>query len=392
MELERIQQALSAEKVDGWFFYDFRKSNPIAYQVLSLPFDDFYSRRWFYFVPAQGTPTALISAVESHVLSSLPGERRIFRTWQEMHAILKELLRPGTRVAMEYSPNNAIPVVSRVDAGTVELVRSYGVEVVSSANMAQRFEAELSDEQIHSHREAGRRIIAVKDKLFKELGDELRAGVQLSEYSVQQRFLALLQQAGVVPDLPHVAVNANSSNPHYESTASSTSPIRLGDLVLLDFWAHLPAADSIFADYTWMAFAGTRAEIPIRQREVFEIVRQARDTAIAFVRQRLAAGERLTGSQLDDVTRAVIARAGYADYFVHRTGHSITTAIHGNGTNIDNYETQDERVLLPRTCCSIEPGIYLPEFGIRSEVNLLIFENDAEVTGIPIQEEITALL
>ncbi len=392
MELERIQQALSAEKVDGWFFYDFRKSNPIAYQVLSLPFDDFYSRRWFYFVPAQGTPTALISAVESHVLSSLPGERRIFRTWQEMHAILKELLRPGTRVAMEYSPNNAIPVVSRVDAGTVELVRSYGVEVVSSANMAQRFEAELSDEQIHSHREAGRRIIAVKDKLFKELGDELRAGVQLSEYSVQQRFLALLQQAGVVPDLPHVAVNANSSNPHYESTASSSSPIQRGDLVLFDFWAHLPAAGSIFADYTWMAFAGTREEIPTRQREVFEIVRQARDTAIAFVRQRLAAGERLTGSQLDDVTRAVIARAGYADYFVHRTGHSITTAIHGNGTNIDNYETQDERVLLPRTCCSIEPGIYLPEFGIRSEVNLLIFENDAEVTGIPIQEEITALL
>ncbi|HLQ27616.1 MAG TPA: M24 family metallopeptidase [Ktedonobacteraceae bacterium] len=392
MELERIQQALSAEKVDGWFFYDFRKSNPIAYQVLSLPFDDFYSRRWFYFVPAQGTPTALISAVESHVLSSLPGERRIFRTWQEMHAILKELLRPGTRVAMEYSPNNAIPVVSRVDAGTVELVRSYGVEVVSSANMAQRFEAELSDEQIHSHREAGRRIIAVKDKLFKELGDELRAGVQLSEYSVQQRFLALLQQAGVVPDLPHVAVNANSSNPHYESNANSSSPIRRGDLILLDFWAHLPAVGSIFADYTWMAFAGTREEIPTRQREVFEIVRQARDTAIAFARQRLAAGERLTGSQLDDVTRAVIARAGYADYFVHRTGHSITTAIHGNGTNIDNYETQDERVLLPRTCCSIEPGIYLPEFGIRSEVNLLIFENDAEVTGTPIQEEITALL
>jgi Xaa-Pro dipeptidase len=392
MELERIQRAVAAEKVDGWLFYDFRKSNPIAYKVLSLPINDFYSRRWFYFVPVQGTPTALISAVESHVLSSLPGERRIFRTWQEMQAMLKELLRPGMGVAMEYSPNNAIPVVSRVDAGTVELVRSYGVDVVSSANMAQRFEAQLSDEQIHSHREAGRRIIAVKDKLFKELGDDLRAARPLSEYSVQQRFLSLLQQADVVPELPHVAVNANSSNPHYESTASSSSPIGLGDLILFDFWAHLPAADSIFADYTWMAFAGTRAEIPMRQREVFEIVRQARDVAIAFVRQRLAGRGRLTGSQLDDVTREVIARAGYADYFVHRTGHSITTAIHGNGTNIDNYETQDERVLLPNTCCSIEPGIYLPEFGIRSEVNLLIFESDAEVTGVPIQQEITALL
>jgi Xaa-Pro aminopeptidase len=293
---------------------------------------------------------------------------------------------------MEVSPMNAIPVVSRVDAGTVELIRSYGVVVVSSANMALRFEAQLSNEQIESHREAGRRIIAVKDNLFKELGNDLRAGVSLSEYSVQQRLLMLLRDAGVVPDMPHVAVNANSGNPHYESTAGNSSPIRRGDLILLDFWAHLPAPDSIFADYTWMVFAGTREEIPARQHEVFEIVRRARDTAISFVRQKLAVGERLAGSQVDDVTRAVIADAGYADYFVHRTGHSITTAIHGNGTNIDNYETQDERVLLPRTCCSIEPGIYLPEFGIRSEVNLLVFEHDAEITGVPMQEEITALL
>ena len=392
MELERIQQALAGEKLDGWLFYDFRKSNPIAYQVLSLPIEDLYTRRWFYFVPAVGTPTALISAVESHVLHSLPGERRIFRTWQELHTNLEALLRVGTRVAMEYSPMNAIPYVSRVDAGTVELLRSFGTEVVSSADIAQRFGAQLSDEQVETHREAGRRIIATKDRLFAELGENLREGRSLNEYSVQQRFLTHLQNAGVVPDVPHVAVNANCSNPHYEATASHNSPIQRGDLILVDFWARLPGPDAIFADYTWMAFAGTREEIPTRQNEIFAIVRRARDAAIAFVREKLAAGERVEGAEVDDVARAVIAKAGYADYFVHRTGHSIGTMLHGNGANIDNYETQDRRELLPNTCCSIEPGIYLPEFGIRSEVDLLIHERDAEVTGVPVQEEITALL
>lgn len=392
MELAAIQQALSAEKLDGWLFYDFRKSNPIAYNVLTLSLDEPYTRRWFYFVPAHGTPTALISAVESHVLRSLPGTRRVFRTWQDIQAYLKELLRPGTRIAMEYSPLNAIPYMSRVDGGTLDLIRSFGVEVVSSANIAQRFEAQLTDEQVASHREAGQRIIAAKDTLFKELGDKLRARQPLDEYSVQQRFLTLLQQAGTVPDIPHVAVNANASNPHYESSATNHSPIQRGDLILFDFWAYLPNPGAIYADYTWMAFAGTLEEIPLRQREVFEIVKRARDAAIAFVRQRLAENQPVEGRQVDDVTRAVIAGAGYADYFIHRTGHSIGTVVHGNGANLDDYETQDDRVLLPRTCCSVEPGIYLPEFGIRSEVNLLVFEHDAEITGVPPQQEITPLL
>lgn len=392
MEFERIQRALAGEKLDGWLFYDFRKSNPIACQILSLSIEDFYTRRWFYFIPTTGTPTALISAVESHVLRSLPGERHIFRTWQEMQSGLEALMRAGMRIAMEYSPMNAIPYVSRVDAGTVDLVRSFGVEVVSSANIAQRFGAILSDEQVEAHREAGRRVIATKDRLFAELGESLHQERSLNEYSVQQRFLAHLQEAGVVPDLPHVAVNANCSNPHYETTASHNSSIRRGDLILFDFWARMPEPDAIFADYTWMAFAGTREEIPARQNEIFAIVREARDTAIAFIREKLAAGERVEGAEVDDVARAVIAKAGYADYFVHRTGHSIGTMVHGNGTNIDNYETQDRRELLPNTCCSIEPGIYLPEFGIRSEVNLLIHEHDAEVTGMPAQQEITALL
>jgi Xaa-Pro dipeptidase len=393
MNLERIQEALRAEMCDGWLFYDFRRSNPIAYQVLELPLDEMYTRRWFYFVPANGTPMALVSAVEAHVLRSLPGARLVFHTWQEMHAQLRALLQGSGRIAMEYSPMNAIPYISRVDAGTLELIRSFNVDVVSSANLSQRFVAQLSAAQMQSHRAAGRRLIAAKDALFTQLGSDLRSGVVLDEYQVQQRFIALIERSGlIVPEPPIVGVNANSGNPHYEPTSQVSSPIQRGDLVLFDFWARFPKDDAIYADYTWVAFAGTRDEIPIRQHEVFELVRAARDTGIAFIRERVAAGERVEGYQVDDITRAVIARAGYGDYFVHRTGHSITTFEHGNGANLDNLETQDERILLPNTCCSVEPGIYLPEFGIRSEVNLLILENDAEVTGVPAQEEIVALL
>lgn len=395
MNIERIQQALRDEQLDGWLFYDFRKSNPIAYQVLALPTQEMYSRRWFYFVPAQGTPVAVVSAVEPHSLRSLPGQRLIFRTWQEMHAHVRSLLDSDSRIAMEYSPMNAIPYISRVDAGTVDLIRSFGVDVVSSANLAQRFIAQLSEQQIASHREASRRLMTLKDQLFAELSLDLQAGRDLHEYQVQQRFVQLILQAGLImPDgeAPIIAVNANSGNPHYCPTNTQSSPIRRGDLVLFDFWSRLPQADAIYADYTWMAFAGTRDEIPTRQREVFEIVRSARDMAIACVRERVAAGERVEGRQIDNVARSIIARAGYADFFVHRTGHSIGTVEHGNGANIDNFETQDARVLLPFTCNSIEPGIYLPEFGIRSEVDLLILEHDAEITGVPMQEEIVPLL
>lgn len=393
MKLKQIQEALQSEGLDGWLFYDFRKSNPIAYQVLSLPLNSFFSRRWFYFVPASGTPTALVSAVESHVLNSLPGEQRIFRTWHEMRSHLETLPLAGTRIAMEYSPMNAIPYMSRVDGGTLELIRSYQVEVVSSANMAQRFIAQLTEAQIESHREAGRRLIKAKDTLFAELGEDLRTSAAPDEYSVVQRFASLIQAAGLeFPDPPHVAVNGNASNPHYAPTREQHSPIRRGDLILFDFWACLPEEDAIMADYTWMAFAGTRDEIPQEQRAVFEIVQKARDAGIDFIHSRLIANRNVEGSEVDDATREVIAEGGYADYFVHRTGHNIGTAVHGNGTNLDNYETQDNRILLPSTCCSMEPGIYLPDFGIRSEVNLLIHERDVEVTGTPVQQEIVALL
>jgi Xaa-Pro dipeptidase len=393
MDLADIQQALRQEGLAGWLFYDFRKSNPIAYQILGLPQEAFYSRRWFYFVPAQGEPAALVSAVEAHVLRDLPGKHLIFNTWQEMRAHLASLLVKGERVAMEYSPMNAIPYSARVDAGTVELVRSYGVEVVSSANISQHFVACLSAEQMESHRDAGRRLIAAKETLFAQLGEDLRQAAPLDEYSVQQRFAALIREQGLVlADAPLVAVNGNASNPHYEPGVLTNSPIRRGDLVLFDFWAHLPGTEAIFADYTWMGFAGTRDEIPERQRAVFEIVRAARDAGVAFIRQRLSAGEPVRGCEADDVVRKFITDAGYGPFFVHRTGHNIGTSDHGNGANLDNFETQDERQLLPSTCCSVEPGIYLPEFGVRSEINLLVHERDLEVTGVPAQMALTPLL
>lgn len=395
MTIERIQQVLQEAGLDGWLFYDFRKSNPIAYQILQLPIDAMYTRRWFYFVPAQGTPVAIISAVEPHVLRSLPGERVLFRNWEGMHTQLRALLPASGRVAMEYSPLNAIPYVSRVDAGTVELIRSFGVDVVTSANLAQYFISQLSVEQIASHREAGHLLIAAKDALFLQLRADLEAGLDLDEYAVQQRFVALIQQAGLeIPDdeFPIVAVNGNASNPHYEPTALTHSPIRRGDLVLFDFWAKLPGPTTVFGDYTWVAFAGTRDDIPAQQSAVFEVVRNARDSAIAFVREGLAAGRPVLGCEVDDVARHIIIKAGYGDYFVHRTGHSIGPVLHGNGANIDNFETQDVRALLPQTLNSIEPGIYLPDFGIRSEVDLLVFERDVEVTGVPAQHEIFPLL
>lgn len=391
--ITELQHALRQEGLDGWLFYDFRQSNPLAYQILGISRQVFYSRRWFYFVPAQGNPTALVSAVEAHVLQELPGQRLVFRTWQQLQTDLGSLLTQKMRVAMEYSPMNAIPSIARVDAGTVELVRSYGVEVVSSANIAQRFLAQLSEAQQASHREAEQRLIAAKDLLLQQLSADLRNGVPLDEYSVQQRFAALARQQGLVLDEgPLVAVNGNASNPHYAPNAQTSSPIRHGDLILLDFWAHLPIPDAIFADYTWMCFAGTKEQIPARQREVFAVVSQARDAGIDFIRQRLTAGQSVQGCQVDDVVRQVIVDADYGQFFVHRTGHNIGTLEHGNGANLDNFETLDERLLLPCTCCSVEPGIYLPEFGVRSEVNLLIYERDLEVTGVPIQREIVPLL
>jgi len=391
MDQERIQQAIRAAGFDGWLFYDFRKLNPLAYRVLGLDEGGFYTRRWFYFVPAQGEPTAIISSVEPHVLRDLPGQRRVFRSWPELSALLEATLQGTRRLAMEYSPMNAIPTMARVDGGTLELVRSLGKEIVSSANLVQQFVAVLSAAQMEMHREAGRRLIAVKDELLRSIAQQMRAGVALTEYSVQQAFLARIQAAGVVPEgAPIVAVNAHAGDPHYGPSAEGSAPLREGDLLLLDFWGYLPQPGAIFADYTWMAYLGAR--VPEKYQQVFDLVRRARDHGISFLSERVEKGQPVQGWEVDQSVRDLITAGGYGDSFVHRTGHSITTVEHGDGANLDNLETHDERLILPETCCSIEPGIYLPEFGVRSEVDVLVHASGVEVTGVPIQEEIIPLL
>lgn len=395
MDVAAMQAAIRDEGLDGWLLYDFRRSNPIAHRVLQISEHSFFSRRWMYYIPAQGEPSKLVSAVESHVLTALPGRTRVFRTWQEYRQFLREVLAGAQRVAMEYSPENANPYVAAVDAGTVELVRSLGPEVVSSEAIAQRFEAVLSPAQIESHRAAGLALLRAKDAIYAWLRAQLNADVALTEYSIQQEFANLMRAEGLaVPedDPPLVAVNGNAGNPHYSPSHEHHAPAGRGDLLLLDFSARLHGSESIFADYTWMAFLGER--VPERPAQLFAIIRDARDAGISLLQERFRAGKRVEGWEVDDHVRGVVDRAGYGHAFFHRTGHNIGTTVHGRGAHLDNFETHDTRPLLANTCTSMEPGIYLPDdgLGLRTEVDVLLLPGDIEVTGVPAQTEILPLL
>ncbi|HEX6798095.1 MAG TPA: M24 family metallopeptidase [Ktedonobacterales bacterium] len=401
MNLDAIQSAVRDAGLDGWLFADFRRSNPVAHAILGLPEQAFFSRRWAYYVPAQGTPTKLASAVESHVLDRLPGEKRVYRTWQQYEEILRELLSGARRVAMEYVPNNAIPYSSRVDAGTVELVRSLGPEVVPSADFAQAFEAVLTPEQIEGHRAAGRALERARERLLPWLRDELEAGTgrppdapTLDEYQVQRKLAALMEEEGLHLDeaeMPLIAVNGNAANPHYAPNAERHAPVKRGDVLLIDWSARLPGEYTIFADYTSMVYLGTRDE-PRYQRanELFQVIRRARDAGITLLEERFKSGQRIAGYEVDDAVRAVVTDAGYGDAFVHRTGHNIATTVHGNGAHLDNLETHDTRPLLANTITSMEPGIYLPDedIGVRTEVDVILLPGgqSVEVTGERQQE------
>jgi len=383
-DITAFQSTLREAQVDGWLFYDFRRSNAIAHRVLGLSSHAFFSRRWLYYVPTQGEPVAIVSAVESHVLASLPGQQRIYRSWREFQALLRETLAGARRVAMEYVPLNANPYCALVDAGTVELVRSLGPEVVSSADFAQRFEAVLTPAQVDSHRRAGQALQRAGDRVYAWIRERLLAGDELTEYSIQQELSGYMRAEGLeVPDdePPLVAVNGNAANPHYSPTAERHAPAQRGDVLLIDFSAPLAEPGAIFADYTWMAYLGERT--PERVEALFQVIRQARDLGVAKLRDAFRSGERIEGWTVDDAVREVVAQAGYGDAYVHRTGHNIGQRVHGNGAHLDNLETHDTRPLLANTCVSMEPGIYLPaeNIGLRTEVNVLLLPGDIEVTG-----------
>lgn len=393
-DITAFQAALRAARVDGWLLYDFRRSNAIAHRVLGLPPHAFFTRRWLYYVPAQGEPVAIVSAVESHVLVGLPGQQRVYRSWREYRDLLAEVVGGAKRVAMEYVPENGIPYCSLVDAGTVELVRSLGPEVVSSADFAQQFEATLTPQQIESHRRAGTALVRAGERVYAWVRERLLAGDTLTEYSIQQELGSYMRAEGleVTPDEePLVSVNGNAANPHYGPSAARHAPVARGDLLLIDFSAPLAESGAIFADYTWMAYLGERT--PQRVDDLFQIIRQARDEGVAQLREAFRAGRRIEGCAVDDAVREVIARASYGDAFVHRTGHNIGERVHGNGAHLDNLETHDTRPLLANTCVSMEPGIYLPQegLGLRTEVDVLLLPGDIEVTGWE-QSEVKPLL
>jgi Xaa-Pro aminopeptidase len=391
-DIPAIQAALREAGLDGWLFYNFRGNDPIALKVLGLSGRPAGSRRWFYYLPASGLPSKLNHAIEPGMLEGLPGERTIYLSWRSLKESLARALAGARRIAMQYEPECHIPTISRVDAGTIELVRACGPQIVSSADLVQRFEARLDADQVEGHRRAAVALRSLVDEVFGLVAAELRAGRQPTERSVQDFALRRLEAKGLSIDHgPIVAVNAHAADPHFEVPETGSEPVREGDLLLFDVWAKEKRPRSVYADITWCGFVGRQA--PDEMVEVFNVVRNARDAGIARVSEAFRAGRTLRGFEVDRAVRAVIEAAGHGERFIHRTGHSIHEETHGNGANMDDLETHDTRAILPWTLFSIEPGIYLPgRFGIRSEVDVLYAGDRAEVTGGPPQTELICIL
>jgi Xaa-Pro aminopeptidase len=391
--LEAMRAALVEAGIDGWLFYDHHHRDPIAGRILGLDAKAHVTRRWYYFVPASGEPRKLVHRIEQGRLDELPGAKGLYSSWQELAAGLEAMLYGARRLAMQYSPNNAILYVSMVDAGTVEFLRLLGKEIVSSADLVSRFEAVLTEEQAASHAVAQRAIDTILAEGWREIGRRLRPGADtagtLTEFEMVAWLSEAMRREGLVwENGPNVSANANSSDSHYEPTAERSAPIREGDFILIDIWGRVDRAASIFYDITWTGVVGR--EPTEREQLVFETVRNARDAAIAAIEQAFAEGRAIRGFEADDAARAVICAADFGEFFTHRTGHNIAQELHGAGAHLDNLETHDERRILPHTCFSVEPGIYLPEFGVRSEVNMLTAPGKAWVTG-RIQRELVRI-
>ena len=393
MKISEIQCELKTLGLDAWLLYDFRGINPIAQNVAGLA-EAHITRRWFCLVPAVGEPRWLVHKIETSNFVGVPGRTTLYAGWQELNEEMRALLAGIKTVAMEYSPNCEIPYVSRVDAGTLEWIRLFGVEVQTSAELAQRIEARLSDAQAAGHQASARLVLQAKDYAFAWIGSQLNDGKTITEYDVQQEILGQFDAMDLVTDHPPiVAVNAKSSDPHYAPTATDTQEIKVEDFILIDLWAKQKEPDAVFADTTWVAYAGKI--VPTQYVEIFEIVKEARDRAVRFIRERWDTNELVYGYEVDDCVREYITEKGYGEFFIHRTGHNIGTVIHGNGVNLDNLETRDGRALIPGVCFSIEPGIYLSDFGVRTEVDVFLAgpgRDGVKVTTAPVQNRVLPLL
>ncbi len=392
-KIRSIQEEIRRQKIDGWLFYDFWKRNEFAQRVLELPAHVMNTRRFFYFIPAEGEPLKLVHSIERWNLDHLPGAKTIFLSWQSLEQGLKKILAGAKTVAMEYSPGNAIPYVSKVDAGTVEMVRRTGVEVVSSMNLTQYFEARWSETAYIDNLETSAIMRSIVDRTFAFMRERVLAHTRITEYDVQQYMAGLFKENGLVTfEPPNCSVNANSGNPHYEPTKDVHSELHEGDFVLIDLWAKKNRPGATYNDITWVGFLGKT--VPEKYTKIFEIVKGSRDAAIDSLKKSFAERRPLRGCDVDDAARDYIAARGYGEFFIHRTGHSITEDIHGSGVNMDNLETRDERLIIPETSFSIEPGIYfMGEFGVRSEIDVYISKKyEVIVTGEPRQQEVVAIL
>ncbi|MEJ2145061.1 MAG: M24 family metallopeptidase [Acidobacteriota bacterium] len=384
--ISEIQALLKESGLSAWLFFDFRGSDPIAYRILGLDPASHATRRWLYLIPAEGMPTKIVHRIEAGRLDALPGEKQVYLEWTALHEILAAALNGHTKVAMQYSPRNDVPYVSKVDGGMLELIRQSGVEVVTSADLVQQFECVWDAKRLQGHRRTANIITALVREAFELAVEQIRDQGHSDELAIQEFIMRRLAKEELETDFPPiVAVNQNAGNPHYGPEPAHHSSIQAESLLLIDLWARHIDAESVFADITWTAWMGS--SVPPRVAEVFEVVRQARDTGVEFLNRRLARGHVVHGWEVDDAVRKVIQDKGYGEYFIHRTGHNLGHEVHGNGVNFDNLETHDNREVLPGVCCTIEPGIYLPDFGIRSEIDVFVKEDGVEVTTPP-QEEL----
>jgi Xaa-Pro dipeptidase len=381
VSIPAVQGALNEEGLDGWLLYDFHGSNPIARRLTGLDAGGkMTTRRWYYLIPASGEPRKLVHAIEPHNLDELPGGKTIYSQRQTLASGLRDLLAGVKRVAMEYSPNNAIPYISRVDAGTVEAVRALGIDVVSSGDLVQRFEAIWSAQALQTHRDASEKLYRIKDRAFAFIREGRKAGRRMTEIEVQRAMSEWFTEEGLITDSPPVVgAQENAGDPHYMPTDAKHRAIGDNEVVLLDLWGKLPTPGAVFADITWVGF--TAPQVPEKYVKAFNAARDGRDAAVAFVKDRVAAGAGVRGFEVDRACRAVVEKAGFGAGFNHRTGHSLGTEVHGNGVHMDDFETHDERRLIPGTGFTIEPGIYSKEFGVRTEINMFVADREATVTG-----------
>ena len=391
LNVPAIQRALQESGLDGWLLYDFHGSNPIATRLSGVDRGaHLTTRRWYYLIPREGEPRALVHAIERHNLDMLPGRKIVYGRRDQLEAGLTELLQGVTRVAMEYSPGCAIPYVSRVDAGTAEAVKARGVDIVSSGDLVQAFEAVWTPEQLDTHRVASAALYKIKDKAFAAAAAAVRAGAPLTEYELQQQMVGWFEEQGLVSDsAPVVAVGPHAGDPHYLPTRESASVIGPDQLLLLDLWGKLTQPGAVFADITWVGFTGT--VVPAPMAKAFDAAARARDTAVTLVQAAAREGRELRGWEVDRAARTVLVEAGFEAQVLHRTGHSLGESVHGNGAHLDDFETHDERQILPGTGFTVEPGVYLAEFGVRTEINVYRGDREAVVTG-PCQDAIVPLL